>query len=157
MRDMEFKTDEILQIAGMIWDTTLGLQIDTGFSAAGAHPRSTVTCVQITGAWNGAILLDCPVEVARLAASIMFNMPLDAVGLAELQDAVAELVNMIGGNIKALLPEKCYLSLPTVIEGGDYSARVPGSRLVHRVHFGSENHEVVVTLLEKRPQQAEAA
>jgi chemotaxis protein CheX len=154
---MDLKNEDILQIAGMIWESILDLKIDPEFSAVTARTRSTVTCIQITGVWNGAILLDCPAEVARLAASIMFDTPIGDVKTSEFQDAVAELVNMIGGNIKALLPEPCFLSLPTVIEGGDYCARVPGSRMRHRVHFGSESHEVVVTLLEKVTEPAEAA
>jgi chemotaxis protein CheX len=95
--------------------------------------------------------------VARLAASIMFSNDPHKVTIADLQDAVAELVNMIGGNFKALLPETCYLSLPSVVEGGDYSARVPGSALLGRVPFVCEGHAMSITVLEKRNSQSVAA
>lgn len=155
---MNFNPDEIYQLTATIWETAIGLRVEPGSpDSIGNRARSTAACIQITGAWNGAILLDCPAEVARLAASIMFSNDTNMVTVADLQDAVAELVNMIGGNFKALLPETCYLSLPAVVEGGDYSARVPGSTLLGRVPFTCEGHAMSITVLEKRSQQTVAA
>ncbi len=155
---MNFNPEEIYQITGTIWETTVGLRIEPGSpDSIGNRARSTAACIQITGAWNGAILLDCPVEVARLAASIMFSTDTAHVSTTDLQDAVAELVNMIGGNFKALLPETCYLSLPSVIEGGDYSTRVPGAKLLGRVPFICEGHAMCIAVLEKSNQRVVAA
>jgi len=155
---MNFNPEEIYQITATIWEAALGLRIGPGSpDSIGNHARSTAACIQITGAWNGAILLGCPAELSRLAASIMFSSDAAKVTIADLQDAVAELVNMIGGNFKALLPETCYLSLPSVVEGGDYSARVPGSTLLGRVPFICEGHVVSITVLEKMNQQSAAA
>lgn len=158
---MTFNLKEIYQIASTIWETAIGLQIEPesqdALASIGNRPRSTAACIQITGAWNGAILLDCPVEVARLAASIMFSAEPAKVTVADLQDAVAELVNMIGGNFKALLPEKCFLSLPAVVEGGDYSTRIPGSKLLGRACLCCQGHPVSITVLEKAVNQAVAA
>jgi chemotaxis protein CheX len=155
---MNFNPDEMFQLAQSIWEATLGLPIEPDQSGAiGNRPRSMAACIQITGAWNGAILLDCPAETARRAASIMFGADPAAVTLSDLQDAVAELVNMIGGNFKALLPETCYLSLPAVVEGGDYSARVPGSKSIGRVPFTCEGQPVSIVVLEKIQEQAVAA
>ena len=155
---MNFNPEEIYQIAATIWETAIGLQIERESSASLGHPhRSTVACIQITGMWNGAVLLDCPVELARLAASIMFSKEPAKVTTADLQDAVAELVNMVGGNFKALLPEKCYLSLPAVVEGGDYSTRIPGSTLFGRATFSCQGHPMSVTIFEKQAHQSAAA
>ena len=93
--------------------------------------------------------MDCPNDVARRAASIMFSKAAEETTRADLQDAIAELLNMIGGNFKALLPGQCFLSLPAVVEGGDYSARVPGSTVFGKIAFGCENDIVSVVILEK--------
>lgn len=155
---MNFNPDEIYQISTTIWETAIGLRIEPGSpGAVGQGPRCIAACIQITGAWNGAILLDCPDEVARLAASIMFNTDSANITVVDLQDAIAELVNMIGGNFKALLPETCYLSLPAVVEGGDYSTRVPGSILLGRVPFTCKGHAMSITVLEKINRQTAAA
>ena len=147
---MIFNPDEIFQLAATIWEATLGVSIEpAGSECVPGRVRSTAACIQITGAWNGAILLDCPIQIAQRAASIMFNAKIEALQVTDLQDAVAELVNMIGGNVKALLPETCYLSLPAVVEGGDYSTRVPGSRTLTRVCFGSDGSAASISILEK--------
>src|SRR5262249_23106587 len=153
-----FNPEEILQLAATIWEATLGLPIKPEESGSiGARSRVTAACIQLTGAWNGAILLDCPADVARRAASIMFSVaPADAT-VSDLQDAVAELVNMIGGNVKGLIPDQCYLSLPAVVEGGDYSARVPGSRMINRIPFSCDGHTVTISILEKIEQASAAA
>jgi len=154
---MEINPAEILQLAGTIWETTLGLTIEPEVSGAmGNRPRSTAACIHITGAWNGAIMLDCPVDVSRRAASIMFSTELQQTTTSDLQDAVAELVNIVGGNFKALLPETCFLSLPAVVEGGDYSARVPGSKLLSRIAFVCEGNAVSIAILEKVEEKAAA-
>ncbi|NIQ01639.1 MAG: chemotaxis protein CheX, partial [Nitrospinaceae bacterium] len=54
----------------------------------------------------------CPIPLARQAAAIMFQLQEDTAGPEEIQDAFGELANITGGNIKALLPEPSYLSLP---------------------------------------------
>ena len=154
---MEINPAEILQLAGTIWEATLGLPIEPEIAGAiGNRPRSTAACIHITGAWNGAILLDCPADVARHAASIMFSTDPAKTSVSDMQDAVAELVNMLGGNFKALLPETCFLSLPAVVEGGDYSARVPGSKLLSRIDFSCDGNAVSITILEKVEEKAAA-
>jgi CheY-specific phosphatase CheX len=154
---MNFNPDELISLTATIWEAILRLPIapETG-GAVGNRPRSAAACIQITGAWNGAILLDCPDDFARRAASIMFGKALSAVTVADLQDAIAELVNMIGGNFKALLPEVCFLSLPSVVEGGDYSTRVPGSSLLGRVAFLCEGQSLSIVVLEKMRERAAA-
>jgi chemotaxis protein CheX len=155
---MNYNPKEILQIASIIWETTLGLPITPEiFAGPPSASRSTAACIQITGAWNGAILLDCPADIARLVASIMFSTDEDKVSVNDLQDAVAELANMIGGHVKALLPGTCYLSLPAVIEGGDYSHRVPGSKLLGRVGFNCNGHAVSIAVLEREATHYAAA
>mgnify|MGYP000455482940 CR=1 FL=1 len=158
---MTFNAEEIYQIASTIWEATIGLQIQPdsqdALASIGNRPRSTAACIQITGAWNGAILLDCPVEFARKAASIMFSCDVASVTTADLQDAVAELVNMIGGNFKALLPETCFLSLPAAVEGGDYSTRIPGSTMLGRVPLSCEGIAMSISVLEKTQERTIAA
>jgi len=155
---MDFSTEEIYTLAETIWNSTLGLAIEPDSSGAfGTHPRSTAACIQITGAWNGAVMLDCPAEIARLAASIMFHTEPDRVTLTDVQDAIAELANMFGGNIKGLLPATCYLSLPAVVEGADYSARVPGSRLKNRLSFLCNGHVISIAILERIEPKTAAA
>jgi len=131
--------DEIQQLTMSIWDSILKLPVEPAAAPLPAGQRTMSACVQITGAWRGAVALSCDAAMAAEAARVM---------TADMQDALGELVNMIGGNVKALLPETCQLSLPSVVEGSDYSVRVPGSRVVTRVPMRCGPYALSVSLLE---------
>ncbi|MFO0982206.1 MAG: chemotaxis protein CheX [Planctomycetota bacterium] len=62
---------------------------------------------------------------------------------------MGEIVNMAGGNIKALLPAPSQLSLPSVAEGLDYRLSVPGARLQACVDFRSDGEPLQVIILER--------
>ena len=70
--------------------------------------------VSISGAWAGDVTIRLsPALATRLAREILQIEPssTDDVGV---RDVAGEVANMIGGNLKALLPEPCRLSLPKV-------------------------------------------
>jgi hypothetical protein len=60
-----------------------------------------------------------------------------------------ELTNITGGNLKALLPEPCYLSLPAVADGSDYGLWILDSRLRTQLTFNCHDHPFQVTVLER--------
>jgi chemotaxis protein CheX len=64
----------------------------------------------------------CNTETARKLASLMLGGdPAAKPGMVA--DALGELCNMVAGNFKAKissLADRCLLSVPTVISGGDY-------------------------------------
>ncbi|MBC8069835.1 MAG: chemotaxis protein CheX [Deltaproteobacteria bacterium] len=92
--------------------------------------------VGIAGQWDGAVIVACSPATATELASIMFDVPASEVSTENLEDTLGELANMVGGNVKALLPPPCLLSLPTVVEGRDYRVRVPGATIVRDLNFG---------------------
>ncbi len=55
-------------------------------------------CIQISGAWQGAVILQCSEGFARNAASRMLCLEDEDITSADIQDSFAELTNMIGGN-----------------------------------------------------------
>lgn len=149
--------ESIQGIVSTVWQSVLGIQVEPEESVAAfshhdgdapaAHTYAGV--VQISGAWDGAVTVQCSARAARQAAQIMFGLADEDVSLSDLQDALGELTNMTGGNIKALLPETCYLGLPVVVEGADYRFRLPGSAPVRRSTFKAGDELIVVTLLER--------
>ncbi|HKI36531.1 MAG TPA: chemotaxis protein CheX [Gemmataceae bacterium] len=143
---------EIGQYVESIWDSILGLGVGPGETALPGQKSDYVTgCVQLTGVWEGAVTFDCPTTLARRAAGILFGTKPDETTTAELYDVVGELTNMMGGNLKALLPSPCYLSLPTVADGSDYALRILGTRVVSRAGFQCEDQPFLVTVIERLP------
>ncbi len=146
---MQYLEEEIRQVAEMVWDSVLGAPLVRTPEIPPPPPRVVSGWVHFTGAFEGAVAIECSAEFARSAAATMFGVEEGSATPSDMQDAMGELTNMTGGNVKALLPEGCRLSLPTVVEGTDYSARVPGSELLTSVGFKCQGSPVVVRLLRK--------
>ena len=140
---------EIQQLTTSIWESILKLPIEPQDSPLPVGERTMSACVHITGAWSGAVARSCNTGLAIEAAQIMLGVNSSDAKLGDMQDCMGELVNMIGGNVKALLPETCQLSLPSVVEGSDYSVRIPGSRMVTSVPMRCREHTVNVSLFER--------
>lgn len=141
---------ELRTFTESIWTETLGLELRhlDAIPPADGKERALVSCVHFAGAWPGGLVIHCPAEVAREVASVMFGITREDVSVSELQDALGEVANMTGGNLKSLLPEPTMLSLPSVTEGTDYSVRVPGARLVTQIAFETLGKSIVVSLLQ---------
>lgn len=150
---MQLADNDISQIVSTICQSILGIADATPVEPQKPASGMIAACVQITGGWQGAVVLACPQPLAAKAAATMFGLEASACTDTDMQDAIAELTNMIGGNFKGLLAldEPCQLSLPAVVAGADYVARVPGSRPIHHVAVAAEGHVLQVLIVEKSP------
>lgn len=150
---MEEMDRYVTELSTAVWEQTLGLPLLPIDNPPLHEGDPTVEGhIHITGEWTGTVVFQCSRTAAQRAAHVMFGDQEDTGTKRDVQDAVGELTNMIGGNLKSLMStDGCYLSLPTVIEGSDYSVRMHGTRVVARQAFESDDEPVVVTLLEPKP------
>jgi chemotaxis protein CheX len=127
--------EQIAEITRDVWSSFLSLDLEIApvDPHASLSGRTSTGCVHISGEWNGTVFVQCSSEHAAKAAEAMFMADPGTLGEDEISDALGELTNMVGGNIKSLLPEPCKLSIPTVAGGENYTVRVPGAHLVDAV------------------------
>lgn len=99
------------------------------------HPEGVVLTdpvyawVDVSGAFAARALLSTDRTTADALARALFAMPADEeVSSADLTDAFGEVANVVGGNIKSLLPESGVLTMPNVAS----QAPQPAGELVHR-------------------------
>lgn len=146
---MQFVKHEIDDVTKTAWETILGLRVTTDLEPRipSTHDHTVAASVQITGGWNGAVVLFCPVALARQVASVMFAIDEREASADQVQDALGELANIISGGVKGLLPGECHLSLPTVADGTVYSLRVRGSRVVLEAAFECDGHQFTLSIL----------
>jgi hypothetical protein len=135
----------ITEITQTFWGAYLP---DDGELLPGAHLPATeeVRCrVDIGGAWTGSVELACSFAVARRIASVMFATTDAALEDADVRDAVGELVNVVGGSIKSILPTPTSLSVPKVqeVHEDDGEWRF-GSELEHEVLLAWSAEPVIV-------------
>jgi chemotaxis protein CheX len=137
----------IVQVVESVCSTMLELEVVPGTTRVPTPgARTLVGCVQIAGAWSGAVLVSCDPGFARLAARIIFEMAGEP-SAEEERDALGELSNVIAGNLKTLLPAPSHLALPTVADGIDGVLDVLGSRRVENVELLAGGHRVTVTMV----------
>lgn len=138
--------NQIEQIVNSIFSTMLGMEISRCEECALAFQEDMLGTIQITGARAMSVVLGVSESVARASAAAMLMMPVQDVGDVDERDVVAELANMIGGNLKALLPGPLYLSLPTVVAGRDLGLNVPGAELIEDVSLQCESGSLRIRL-----------
>jgi chemotaxis protein CheX len=141
-------TDEqIVGITQDVWSSFTGRPVDAGPGDAALDGGDvTVGRVAVTGGWRGWVLLACPTRLARTAAAAMFDRPAETLTDDEVADALGELTNMIGGNVKSLLPGPSRLSMPAVTVGASATGPPPGAVLVNTVSLACDGLPLAVSV-----------
>ncbi|MDF1800265.1 MAG: chemotaxis protein CheX [Planctomycetota bacterium] len=147
---MDNLADQLDQMIHATWQALLGQDIDRVEDSPNWWPRgdrSMLASIQITGGWEGVVTIECTAKLARDMAEAMFGMQSGQAVESEVIDALGELVNVVGGNIKALLDGGAQLTLPAVTTGFDYTVVVPGSSRACNLAFEFAGQHVRVGLL----------
>ena len=82
----------------------------------GGRPDDALSSwVEIVGPWNGAVVLTCGRSTAEELSRCLLKEHAPPVLYDEdIEDALGELANVVGGNVKAVLPGPSVLGLPEV-------------------------------------------
>src|SRR5689334_14409349 len=143
-------TERIRAAASEVFTTMLAMEIAPGeaFVETEAAPSSegVVALIGLAGEWVGTASLSCSAPFACRIASQMLMIDAQAVD-GEVLDAVAEIANMIIGNVKTGLEQDLGplgMSIPTIIFGRNFSARSAGSEEWLTVPFFCENERIEV-------------
>lgn len=143
--------EQIWTLTNMVFETVLKTgvkRVDLPGTLGGG--KYVAAKVEVAGSWNGSVTVGCTHMLARRTAGKMFDMPAEAVTMEELRDAVGEIANIIGGNVKTLIAGKARLSLPSVAEVDDKSVFEASEKDRMNVWFESEGERFVVQLVANR-------
>jgi chemotaxis protein CheX len=87
------------------------------------HSESITGLIGLAGTFKGVLAIHMPNAVAMGVTSSFLGMDVEEIN-ADVEDAIGELANMLGGNIKTILSENgkdINLSLPSTISGKEYN------------------------------------
>ncbi|HZD39970.1 MAG TPA: chemotaxis protein CheX [Terriglobales bacterium] len=145
---MQIYEEEIYRITKTVWQSFLGLGLKRRRKPleTRGETRFLMGYVEITGAWLGVLRLDCSFPLARRMAAMMFCFEAEQTTIDDIRDALGEVANTIGGNVKGLLPGPCGLSLPVVVDGTGDRLHLPG-RTLTRIDLECEREPFRVMLL----------
>lgn len=135
----------------------LPLEVDPSVMRTVIEPETfhgVVALVGVAGSWTGTGHLSCSPPFAQRVAGALLMTEYDAVD-KEVLDAVAEVANMIVGNVKTIFEEKLGplgLTVPTVIFGRNYQTRSAGVKdwVLVRLHSGGDDMDVYFCLMPSR-------
>jgi chemotaxis protein CheX len=139
---------EISQIVGDVFQTMLSVDIEASPQLWTPRAGDITAAIFFAGTWRGAALLECTERQGRTWTGRLLSIPDPPVINDDVRDAMGELVNMIGGNLKSVLPPGVGLSMPSVVEGKQYSLQVCGSNMIDRQCFQSDDGFFGITLVE---------
>jgi CheY-specific phosphatase CheX len=103
--------------------------------------------IYFTEPWKGAMMLECAVSLAFEFTARVMSVPLPTSVDADVCDSMGELVNMIAGNFKALMPPETGISIPSVVRGRDYILQMRGSKTLSQIVFETEFGACSLTLV----------
>jgi len=162
MIDSDEIVSDIRTAAEEVFTTMLGseLRFRESYSDKGpSHPLDGVIClIGMAGGWTGTGTISCSAEFACRMASQMLMAEYREVD-AEVLDAVAEIANMILGNVKTALERSLGtmgMSIPTAIFGRNFLAKSFGDETWTGVVFDCAGERLEVKMFLK-PAPAAAA
>ncbi len=145
------QVSDIEQIVESVFETMLGVRLECVDRPWFPDPDRLTATVHFAGEVPGAVVIECSMATACRMAGALTGIDHAAVD-EDVYDALAEIVNMVGGNLKSLLHAGCGLSMPTVVNGFDYKQRLPRARISTRSAFECDWGDLWVTyLLEEQP------
>jgi chemotaxis protein CheX len=110
------------------------------------QPSEVHSSVSISGSWTGHVVYASSELAARRAAAAFLAMEVDEVSQDDLSDVLGELANIVGGNVKAMLPPGCFLSLPQVVLAPESATIYPNTGRISGVYGLWEGEPVNVTM-----------
>ncbi len=110
------------------------------------QPSEVHSSVSITGSWSGHIVYSSSRAAAQRAAAAFLAMELEEVSEEDISDTLGELANIVGGNVKAMLPPGAQLSLPQVVLAPESSARYPNTERISGVYGLWEGEPVSISM-----------
>jgi chemotaxis protein CheX len=105
----------VQSIADEVWPSLVG--DGEAFVPVPVSPPGVLVSawVDILGPWTGSVVLTCsPATAEALTECVLMSRPPAFVDAEDVADALGELANVLGGNIKSVLPGESKLGLPQV-------------------------------------------
>jgi chemotaxis protein CheX len=135
----------------------LPLEIEPSVMRAAIEPETfhgVVALVGVAGPWTGTGHISCSPQFAQKLAGALLMTEYNSVD-EDVLDAVAEVANMIVGNVKTIFEERLGplgLTVPTVIFGRNYRTRSAGVKdwVLVRLRSSEDHMDIYFCLMPSR-------
>lgn len=146
--------EDILTIVQNILSTMLELEaIPCELSPLEKRSDQVTGCIQISGQWQGEVVIQSSEKLARTFASRLFGESGESLTEADIRDAFAETTNMIGGNIMGQVPSPSFLSIPSVTTGQDSDYHVASATAIRDLALDCNSDILRIMMFEEHHSQ----
>ena len=142
------KESDLAEMLEQVWVSYLDPEginplVSTGDESQLSEVHSSVS---ISGAWTGHVVYASSALAARKAAAAFMAVGPEEVSQEDLSDVLGELANIVGGNVKAMLPAGCFLSLPTVVLAPDTASYYPAAERISGLYGTWDGEPVSISM-----------
>jgi chemotaxis protein CheX len=157
--DVVVNENDLAEMVEQVWVSYLDPEgvsplIPTGDEKQESEVHSSVS---ISGSWTGHVVYASSTEAARRAAAAFLAMEPAEVSSEDLADVLGELANIVGGNVKAMLPPGCFLSLPQVVMAPETATKYPNAERISGLYGVWDGEPVSVSMWQSRESNKEAS
>ena len=132
---LEIPPGALAQVVESVFENMLSLEVAECATPWFSGGDRLTSAVYLTGAWNGALLLECDSRQACTFAGRFLCVDIPDVVDDVVRDVLGELANMIGGNLKCVMTPGIHLSMPTVVDGSENCLRICGTEVREQLTF----------------------
>jgi CheY-specific phosphatase CheX len=134
----EVRKEMLVRTVGSVFITMLGLDVTPSTIPWRPVGKLLASYVQLSGDWNGAVLLQCTRRQACRFAGLILSTPPPETVDDNVRDVLGELANVIGGNLKCG---------PTVVESIDDDLRIFSTKAREKFTFESSEGSFSVSIV----------
>ena len=151
--DVVVNPDDLAEMVEQVWVSYLDPEGVSPLVPTGdeAQPSEVHASVSITGSWTGHIVYASSTTAARRAAAAFLAVEPEDVSQDDVSDVLGELANIVGGNVKAMLPPGALLSLPQVMLAPESATSYPNAERISGLYGVWDGEPVSVSMWQSRP------
>jgi CheY-specific phosphatase CheX len=147
MEKLEDAVTIIQDVVSSICELGFGFEVTPSLTEKANLENYYVALVHILGDWNGAVAIQMEKTLVRDAVKLIFESenPKDDL---QCRQFIQEFVNMVGGNLKPMLGDKCVLSTPKSFIDDEYLSVLTESQEKVKLSFDVLERNFIVSLYE---------
>jgi chemotaxis protein CheX len=150
--DVVVNADDLAEMVEQVWVSYLDPEGVSPLVPASddGQPSEVHSSVSIGGTWTGHVVYASSAAAARKAAAAFLAMDVGEVSQEDMSDVLGELANIVGGNVKAMLPPGCVLSLPQVVLAPESATKYPNAERVSGLYGTWDGEPVSISVWQSR-------
>lgn len=144
---MEEYVTEQIRIARDVFGNMADMSIEPVGDSWKPQAESVTSAVHFTEPWQASLFVDCSLPLALTFTGRLLAIEAPTSVNEDVLDAVRELANMIGGNLKAVMPSTVCMSVPMIVREQSRESELCGARRLSTIVFLTEFGDFCLTLL----------